>query len=61
MFTIPHNTTVYLLKDPIDMRYGMYRLQGVIAQMLRDDNRHLQGKLEELEEENARLRRSLFG
>ena len=35
MFTIPHNTTVYLLKDPIDMRYGMYRLQGVIAQMLR--------------------------
>ncbi len=34
MFTFPHTTTAYLLKHPIDMRYGMFRLQGVIADML---------------------------
>ncbi len=34
MFTFPHTTTAFLLKSPIDMRYGMFRLQGVIADML---------------------------
>ncbi len=34
MFTFTHTTTAFLLKDPIDMRYGMFRLQGVIADML---------------------------
>ena len=34
MFTLPQNTIVYLLKEPIDMRYGMFRLQGVIAQLM---------------------------
>ncbi len=29
-----HNTTVYLLKNPIDMRYGMLRLQEIIDKML---------------------------
>ncbi len=31
MFTMPQNTIAYLHKEPIDMRYGMFRLQGVIA------------------------------
>lgn len=34
MFTLPHNTVVYLYKEAIDMRLGMFRLQGVIAQQL---------------------------
>ena len=34
MFTLPQNTIAYLLKEPIDMRYGMFRLQGVIAQLM---------------------------
>lgn len=34
MFTWPQNTIAYLLKEPIDMRYGMFRLQGVIAQLM---------------------------
>ncbi len=34
MFSLPHNTVVYLYKEPIDMRLGMFRLQGVIARML---------------------------
>ncbi len=34
MFTFPHTTTAFLLKNPIDMRYGMFRLQGVIGAML---------------------------
>ena len=25
MFTLPQNTIAYLLKEPIDMRYGMFR------------------------------------
>ena len=32
---MPQNTIAYLLKEPIDMRYGMFRLQGVIAQLMR--------------------------
>ncbi len=34
MFTLPHNTIAYLYKTPIDMRYGMFRLQGVISEQL---------------------------
>ena len=34
MFTLPHNTIAYLYKEAIDMRLGMFRLQGVIAQQL---------------------------
>lgn len=34
MFTLPHNTIAYLYKDAIDMRLGMFRLQGVIADQL---------------------------
>ena len=34
MFTLPQTTIAYLLKEPIDMRYGMFRLQGVIAQLM---------------------------
>ncbi len=34
MFTFPHTTTLYLLKNPIDMRYGIFRRQRVIAEML---------------------------
>lgn len=34
MFTLPHNTVVYLYKEVIDMRLGMFRLQGVIADQL---------------------------
>ena len=34
MFTLPQNTIAYLLKEPIDMRYGMFRLLGVIAQLM---------------------------
>ena len=34
MFTLPQNTIAYLIKEPIDMRYGMFRLQGVIAQLM---------------------------
>ena len=34
MFTLPHNTITYLYKEAIDMRLGMFRLQGVIAQQL---------------------------
>ena len=30
----PQTTIAYLLKEPIDMRYGMFRLQGVIAQLM---------------------------
>ncbi len=30
MFTLPENTIAYLLKEPIDMRYGMFRLQGAL-------------------------------
>ena len=33
-FTLPQNTIAYLLKDPIAMRYSMFRLQGVIAQLM---------------------------
>ena len=36
MFTMPQNTIAYLHKEPIDMRYGMFRLQGVIARQLRE-------------------------
>ena len=32
MFTLPHNTIAYLYKEAIDMRLGMFRLQGVIAE-----------------------------
>lgn len=34
MFTLPHNTIAYLYKEAIDMRLGMFRLQGVIAEQL---------------------------
>ena len=34
MFTLPQNTIAYLLKEPINMRYGMFRLQEVIAQLM---------------------------
>ena len=34
MFTLPHNTIVYLHKEAIGMRLAMFRLQGVIAQQL---------------------------
>ncbi len=34
MLTLAHSTIAYLLKEPIDMRYGMFRLQGVIAQLM---------------------------
>ena len=33
---MPQNTIAYLHKEPIDMRYGMFRLQGVIARQLRE-------------------------
>ena len=36
MFTMPQNTIAYLHKEPIDMRYGMFRLQGVIARQMRE-------------------------
>lgn len=39
MFTLPHNTIAYLYKEAIDMRLGMFRLQGVIADQL---NQHMQ-------------------
>ena len=31
---MPQNTIAYLLKEPIDMRFGMFRRQGVIAQLM---------------------------
>lgn len=31
MFTLPHNTIAHLYKHPMDMRLGMYRLQGLIS------------------------------
>lgn len=31
MFTLPHNTIAYLYKQPMDMRLGMFSLQGVIS------------------------------
>ena len=34
MITLPHNTVAYLYKEAIDMRLGMFRLQGVIAEQL---------------------------
>ena len=34
MFTLPHNTIAYLYKEAIDMRLGMFGLQGVIAEQL---------------------------
>ncbi len=34
MFSLPHNTVAYLYRTPIDMRYGMFRLKGVIARQL---------------------------
>ncbi len=34
MFSLPHNTVAYLYRTPIDIRYDMFRLQGVIADML---------------------------
>ena len=34
MFTLLHNTIAYLYKEAIDMRLGMFRLQGVIAEQL---------------------------
>ena len=34
MFTLPHNTIAYLYKEAIDMRLGMFRLQGGIAEQL---------------------------
>ncbi len=37
MFSLPHNTVAYLYRTPVDMRYGMFRLQGVIAQQLQRD------------------------
>ncbi len=37
MFSLPHNTVAYLYRTPIDMRYGMFRLQGVIARQLESD------------------------
>ena len=39
MFTLPQNTIAYLYKEAIDMRLGMFRLQGVIADQL---NQHMQ-------------------
>ena len=29
MFTLPHNTIARLYKQPVDMRLGMFRLQGL--------------------------------
>ena len=34
MFTLPQNAIAYLLKESIDMRYGMFRLRGVSAQLM---------------------------
>ena len=34
MFTLPQNTIAYLYKEAIDMRLGMFRLQGVIAEQM---------------------------
>ena len=31
MFTLPHNTIGRLYKQPVDMRLGMFRLQGLIS------------------------------
>lgn len=31
MFTLPHNTIAILYKQPMDMRLGMFRLQGLIS------------------------------
>lgn len=31
MFTLPHNTIAILYKQPMDMRLGMFRLQGRIS------------------------------
>ena len=31
MFTLPHNTIARLYKQPVDMRLGMFRLQGLIS------------------------------
>ena len=28
MFTLPHNTIARFYKQPVDMRLGMFRLQG---------------------------------
>ena len=37
MFTLPHNTIARLYKQPVDMRLGMFRLQGLIS----SSSRHL--------------------
>lgn len=34
MLALPQNSLAYLLKEPIDIRYGMFRLKGGIAQIM---------------------------
>ena len=39
MFTLPHNSILYLYKEAIDMSLGVFRLQGIIAQQIKAGSR----------------------